>query len=128
MAGQEGHLAETDQVMGGTRGRWRAEGRGGTQAGQQQGEGEGGGSREAFLQTGHPEGLKSYRASQWGLRLVEGGVERKGWLVVGGSSGCCCTWNVAARGELSARLFSTMDPIRWGRARGTEWDVGIRTG
>lgn len=87
-----------------------------------------GGSREAFLQTGHPEGLKSYRASQWGLRLVEGGVERKGWLVVGGSSGCCCTWNVAARGELSARLFSTMDPICWGRARGTEWDVGIRTG
>ena len=28
MAGQEGHLAETDQEMGGTRGGWRAEGRG----------------------------------------------------------------------------------------------------
>jgi len=28
VAGQEGHLAETDQVMGGTRGGWRAEGRG----------------------------------------------------------------------------------------------------
>ena len=28
VAGQEGHLAETDQAMGGTRGGWRAEGRG----------------------------------------------------------------------------------------------------
>ena len=28
VAGQEGHLAETDQVMGGTQGGWRAEDRG----------------------------------------------------------------------------------------------------
>lgn len=101
----------------------------GTQAAQQQGEGgAGGGSREAFWQTGHPEGLKSYRASQWGLRLVEGGVERKGWLVVGGSSGCCCSWNVVAKVELSARLFSAMDPICWGWGRGTGWEVGVRSG
>ena len=39
----------------------------GTQAGQQQGEGGEGGGREAFWQA---EGLKSYRASQWGQRFV----------------------------------------------------------
>lgn len=47
--------------------------------------------QRGILADGPPRRTWSYRASQWGLRLVEGGVKRKGWLAVGGSSGCCCS-------------------------------------
>ena len=58
VAGQEGHLAETDQVMGGTRGGWRAEGRGRDTGWTAAGGRRRGSGREAFWQMGHPEGLR----------------------------------------------------------------------
>ena len=45
-----------------------------------------------------------------------------------GAVAAAAAWNVVAGVELSARLFSTMDPICWGWGRETEWEVGIRSG
>lgn len=89
---QEGHLEETDQVLGGTR---RTESRGhGTGHRLESSRGkEKRSGRGAFWQSGNPEGLKDYRsrASQCGLRLVEGRRGRKRGLAVGGNSGWCCS-------------------------------------